>query len=438
MKTVLCLGAGLVSRPYIEYMSQHGFHLIVASRTKSKIESMVNDFKNAEAVSFDINTDDTLLDDLTSKADLVCSLLPYTYHVKAAKVAIKHRKPFCTTSYISDEMKALNKQATDAGVPLLNECGVDPGIDHMSAMRIINLIHQNQGKVVSFISYTGGLPAPDANNNPFGYKLSWSPRGVLLAGRNDAHFLKDKKEVTIPGPELFDNYRIIEVPGAGKFEGYPNRDSVSYVDIYGIPETETMLRGTLRNMGWCATLKKIADLGLLGIEQQSFTGLTYRQMMNKLVSSQDSDSIRAVASTIKLSPTNPIISRLQWLGLFSDERIPPDTPTRLDALCHLFEEKMQYAPGERDMLVMHHEIIAKYPRHKERITSALIDYGIPNGDSSMSRTVTLPVAIASRMIIEGKIRLTGVLRPTLPQIYEPILNELTKLGIRFVEQTTRL
>jgi saccharopine dehydrogenase-like NADP-dependent oxidoreductase len=399
---------------------------------------MTQGSKNIEAVSFDINKDDKLLDDLTSKTDLVCSLLPFVYHVKAAKVAIKHRKPFCTTSYISDEMKALNKQAADAGIPLLNECGVDPGIDHMSAMKIINHVHQNQGKITSFMSYTGGLPAPDANNNPFGYKVSWTPRGVLLAGRNDAHFVRDKKEVIIPGPELFDNYQVIEIPGAGKFEVYPNRDSVSYIDIYGVPETETMFRGTLRNLGWCATLKKMADLDLFSIEEQSFANLTYQQMMTKLISPKDPDIVRAVASTIKLSPTGPVMARLKWLGLFSDEKIPADTPTRLDALCHLFEEKMQYAPGERDMIVMYHEITAKYPGRKERITSTLVDYGIPHGDSSMSRTVTLPVAIASRMILEGKIKLTGVLRPTMPQIYEPILKELTALGIKFVEQTMRL
>jgi saccharopine dehydrogenase-like NADP-dependent oxidoreductase len=438
MKSLLCLGAGLVSRPYIEYISGRSFHLIVASRTKERIESVIHGFKNVEAVSFDINTDDKLLDELISKVDLVCSLLPYTYHVKAAKVAIKHRKPFCTTSYISDEMKALNKQATDAGVPLLNECGVDPGIDHMSAMRIINQVHQDHGKVVSFTSFTGGLPAPDANNNPFGYKLSWSPRGVLLAGRNDAHFLRDKTKVTIPGPELFANYQIMDIPGAGKFEGYPNRDSISYIDTYGVPETETMLRGTLRNMGWCSTLKRIADLGLLSIDPQSFAGLTYRQMMKQLVPSNDPDLVRAVASVLRLPLIDPVISRLQWLGLFSDKQIPPNTPTRLDALCHLFEEKMQYAPGERDMLVMHHEVIAKYPRKKEKITSTLIDYGIPHGDSSMSRTVTLPVAIASRIILEGKFPFTGVLRPILPRIYEPILNELETLGIKFTEQRTRL
>jgi saccharopine dehydrogenase-like NADP-dependent oxidoreductase len=438
MKTVLCLGAGLVARPYVHYLCEHGFHVVIASRTMDKIEHVIQGSDNAEPVKFDIKTDDQLLNQLTSRADIVCSLLPYIHHVKAARVAIRHRKPFCTTSYISDEMKTLDREARDAGIVILNECGVDPGIDHMSAMKIINQVHKKAGKILSFTSFTGGLPAPEANNNPFGYKLSWSPRGVLLAGRNDAHFLRNGEEVIILGRDLFDNYEIMEIPGAGRFEGYPNRDSISYIDIYGIRETRIMLRGTLRNTGWCSTLKKIADLGLLDIEERFLEGLTYSSLMRQLVSAGESNLIDAVASTTKLTPTDPIISRLQWLGLFADKKIPTGTTTRLDALCHLFEEKMQYAPGERDMLVMHHEFTVKYSSRKEKITSTLIDYGIPNGDSSMSRTVTIPVAIATRMILEGKLSLTGVIRPTMPELYEPILNELQTQGIRFNEDTQRL
>ena len=438
MKTVLCLGAGLVARPYVHYLCEHGFHVVIASRTMDKIEHVIQGSDNAEPVKFDIKTNDQLLNQLTSRADIVCSLLPYIHHVKAARVAIRHRKPFCTTSYISDEMKTLDREARDAGIVILNECGVDPGIDHMSAMKIINQVHKKAGKILSFTSFTGGLPAPEANNNPFGYKLSWSPRGVLLAGRNDAHFLRNGEEVIILGRDLFDNYEIMEIPGAGRFEGYPNRDSISYIDIYGIRETRIMLRGTLRNTGWCSTLKKIADLGLLDIEERSLEGLTYSSLMRQLVSAGESNLIDAVASTTKLTPTDPIISRLQWLGLFADKKIPTGTTTRLDALCHLFEEKMQYAPGERDMLVMHHEFTVKYSSRKEKITSTLIDYGIPNGDSSMSRTVTIPVAIATRMILEGKLSLTGVIRPTMPELYEPILNELQTQGIRFNEDTQRL
>ena len=438
MQKVLCLGAGLVARPYIQYLCEHGFHVIVASRTKSKAERLIEGCESAEAVTLNIKTDDELLDKLVAEADLTCSLLPYTYHVKAAKLAIKYRKPFCTTSYISDEMQALDDKAKKAGILVLNECGVDPGIDHMSAMKIIDDIHNKGGKVISFTSFTGGLPAPDANNNPFGYKLSWSPRGVLLAGRNDAHFLRDGKDVVIPGPELFDNYEIMEVPGMGKFEGYPNRDSTSYIDIYNISETKTMLRGTFRNPGWCTTLKKIADLGLLELDEHAFENMTYADMMRRLIDSENGNLQSAVAEAAGLKKNDPIISRLDWIGLFSDAKIPSNVTTYLDALCHLFEEKLQYAPGERDMIVMHHEFIAEYSDKKEKITSTLIDYGIPNGDSSMSRTVALPVAVASRMILEGRITLTGVHRPIMSELYEPILNELESLGIRLEDHITEL
>ena len=438
MKKVLCLGAGLVARPYIQYLSDNGFHVTVASRTISKAKHLVEGCKNTETIAFNIVSDDELLEELTKKADLVCSLLPYTFHVKAAKAAIKHQTHFCTTSYISNEMKALEKDAVKAGVILLNECGVDPGIDHMSAMKIIDEVHSNNGKIVSFTSFTGGLPAPEANNNPYGYKLSWSPRGVLLAGRNDAFFLRDGKEVKIPGPELFEHFELMEIPGIGTFEGYPNRDSLSYIDIYNIQETKTMLRGTLRNIGWCNTLDKIADLGLLDLQERSLDGMTYAALMRELISTDDPDTKSAVAKACNIETKDPIISRLEWLGLFENKQIPLGTSTVLDALCALFENKMQYAKGERDMLVMHHEFIVDYPDKKQKITSTLIDYGIPNGDSSMSRTVAFPVAIASKLILDGKITLTGVHRPIVPQIYKPILKELETLDIKMDEKISNL
>jgi saccharopine dehydrogenase (NADP+, L-glutamate forming) len=438
MKEVLCLGAGLVARPFVQYLNNHDFHVIVASRTKSKADKLTEGCRNAESVEFDIKTDDELLNELTSKVDLVCSLLPYIYHVKAAKVAIRNKKHFCTTSYISDEMRSLENDARTAGVILLNECGVDPGIDHMSAQKIIDDVHKNNGKIQSFTSFTGGLPAPEANNNPFGYKLSWSPRGVLLAGRNDAHFLRNGKEIKIPGSDLFDNYEIMEIPNLGRFEGYPNRDSMSYINIYKISETKTMLRGTLRNLGWCSTMKKVADIGLLSLEETSFEGMSYADLMRKLVGSKEHDLKKAVAEKIGLSAGDQIVSRFDWLGLFQDQAIPSGITTNLDALCFLFEEKLQYNIGERDMLVMHHEFIADFSDYTERITSTMIDYGIPNGDSSMSRTVALPAAIASRMILEGEMNLIGVHRPILPELYQPILRELEKMDISLEERKYRI
>jgi saccharopine dehydrogenase-like NADP-dependent oxidoreductase len=335
-------------------------------------------------------------------------------------------------------MKALDEDAKKAGVLLLNECGVDPGVDHMSAMRIIDQVHSKGGKIKSFTSFTGGLPAPEDNNNPYGYKLSWSPRGVLLAGRNDAHFLRDGKEVLIRGADLFQNYEMMDVPGIGTFEAYPNRDSMSYIEIYNIPETKTMLRGTLRNIGWCETLDKIANLGLLDLEERSLANVTYAAMMRGLTSAGTGNIKTAVARFCGIGKNHPILKRFEWLGLLDEVIIPSGINTRLDALCHLFEQKMQYAPGERDMLVMHHEFIAEYKDKKQKITSTLIDYGIPNGDSSMSRTVALPVAIASKMILEGEINLTGVHRPVVSNLYDPILEELANLRITLQEHVSDL
>jgi saccharopine dehydrogenase-like NADP-dependent oxidoreductase len=213
---------------------------------------------------------------------------------------------------------------------------------------------------------------------------------------------------------------------------------MSYIDIYNIQETKTMLRGTFRNTGWCETLDKIADLGLLDIEERSFDGITYADLMKELSSAGNNDLKEAVANFCKVDKDSKVISRFEWLGLFDERKIDSKVNTRLDALCALFEEKMNYAPGERDMIVMHHEFIAEYPDKKQKITSTMIDYGIPDGDSSMSRTVALPVAIASRMILEGRINLTGVYRPIIPEIYEPILEELATLNISLEEHTHNL
>jgi len=302
---------------------------------------------------------------------------------------------------------------------------VDPGTDHMSAQRLMDKIHADGGKVVSFKSYCGGLPAPEDNNNPLGYKFSWAPRGVLLASRNTALFLKDGKESTIPGPVLFENYEIHSVEGLGTLEAYPNRDSVQYLDVYKLRgECQTIIRGTYRNVGWCDVVKKLADLGYLDVMEVDLTSLTYADLTASIVKAQKSDVKASVATHLGLDPTHKIITTLEWLGLFSNDPIPPKTKTRLDALCAAMLERMQYAPGERDLLVMQHTFDCHYPKEGKRkiYTSTLIDYGIKNGDTSMSRTVSLPVAIATKLVLEGKLKhLTGLVIPTLPDLYNPIL-----------------
>ncbi|MBE3135795.1 MAG: saccharopine dehydrogenase NADP-binding domain-containing protein [Thermoplasmata archaeon] len=437
MEKILVLGAGMVSRPMIQYLlDQPDIHVIMASRTVSKAEQMIDGHPHGEAFSLDVN-DDKKVEDFVSKADVVVSLLPYTYHVKVAEMCIKHKKHMITTSYVSDAMRALDKKAKNAGILILNECGLDPGIDHMSAMRIIHDIEKNKGKVVSFRSTTGALPSHEANNNPFGYKFSWSPRGVLLASRNAARWLENGKEISIPGEQLFENYSLQDIKGVGTFENYPNRNSVPYKDIYGLKNATTVYRGTFRMTGWCETLRSIVAFGWLNEELPTgFSGKTYGDLTRQLIGAKPKDNLPfTTALYLGLKPYSAIIKRLEWLGLFGDMLLPKDKNNPLDYLNTLTLQKMSMGEHERDMVVMHHEFIAEYPSKKEYVTSTLVDYGIPDGDTSVARTVALPAAIAVKMILKKEINMTGVHIPVIPEIYNPILDELEDMGIKFEEKT---
>jgi saccharopine dehydrogenase (NADP+, L-glutamate forming) len=437
MKKILVLGAGMVSRPMIRYLLvEPDFHVIMASRTVSKAEQMIDGHPQGAAFSLDVN-DEKKVENFVSNADVVVSLLPYTYHVKVAEMCIRHKKHMITTSYVSDAMNGLDTKAKAAGILILNECGLDPGIDHMSAMRIIHDVEKNKGKVISFRSTTGALPSHEANNNPFGYKFSWSPRGVLLASRNAAKWLERGKEISIPGEQLFENYFLQDITGVGTFENYPNRNSVPYKDIYGLNDAITVYRGTFRMTGWCETLRNIVALGWLSEElPKGFTGKTYGDLTRHLIGAKPKDNLPvATAGYLGLKPYSAIIKRFEWLGLFSDTLLPKDKNTPLDYLNVLTLQKMSMGDHERDMVVMHHEFIAEYPSKKEYVTSTLVDYGIPDGDTSVARTVALPAAIAVKMILNKEINMTGVHIPVIPEIYNPILDELEEMGIKFKEKT---
>ena len=440
MNKVLVLGAGMVSRPLVRYLlNQPDFSVTMASRTASKAEAVINGHPDGKSLALDVH-DDATLEQLVSEADIVVSLLPYTYHVKVAELCIKHQKHMVTTSYVSDAMNSLDTHAKDAGILILNECGLDPGIDHMSAMRIVHDVEGKGGNVVSFRSTTGALPSHEANNNPFGYKFSWSPRGVLLASRNAAKWLEGGKEVSVPGEMLFENYYLQDVPGIGTFENYPNRNSVPYKDIYGLKDAKTVYRGTFRMAGWCETMRNIVALGWLSdTHVNDFSGKTYGDMTRHLIGARSKDDLAKVTALyLGVKPYATVIKRLAWLGLFSDEPLPEGRDNPLDYLNVLTLKKMSLDKNERDMIVMHHEFIAEYPSKKDYITSTLIDYGIPNGDSAIARTVALPAAIAVKMILHRKISMTGVHVPVIPEIYNPILDELEQMDITFHEQTKTL
>lgn len=437
MNRVLVFGAGLVARPLVRYLLDRKFEVTVASRTLSRAEALVEGYANGRATAFDITKEPDRLDDLIEGADLVVSLLPYIYHVQVARVCVRHRRHLVTTSYVKDEMRALDGAAREAGVILLNEIGLDPGIDHMSAMRVIHRVHAAGGKVRSFRSYCGGLPAPDANDNPLGYKFSWSPRGVVLAGRNDARYKENGQIVEVPNARLFATHFVMWVEGLGDLEAYPNRDSLPYIDLYGIPEAETMYRGTLRNLGWCDVMQKLNELGYFSLEERpDLPGRTFRQVMADLIGKPDTADLKAdLAAHLNVSPNSGVMMALEWLGLLDDIPVPPKN-TLLDILADQMLAKMPYREGERDMVVLVHEFVVAYPDREERISATLLDFGIPGGDTAMARTVGLPAAIASRLILEGRIRLTGVHIPVVPEIYEPVLGELAALGIEVKERTT--
>jgi saccharopine dehydrogenase (NADP+, L-glutamate forming) len=436
MKKVLILGAGLVARPLVRYLlDQPDIKVEVASRTVSKAIKLIDNHPDGVAKELNLKNEEGLKEEI-AKADLVISMVPYSFHPKVAKYCIDFRKHMVTTSYVSEIMKNLDAEAKKAGILILNEIGLDPGIDHMEAMRIIHEAEEKGGEITSFTSYCGGLPAPEANTNPFGYKFSWSPIGVLLAGKNSAQYLKDGQQIFIPSENLFDNYTIIPIEGLGDFEAYPNRNSLPYIDLYNIHSTKTMLRGTLRNIGWCETMKKVVDLGLLDEEEKDWSGMTYAEFIRGCLNEPEETNLKkALALHLNIEENSDVIKRLEWLGLLSDDPMPIERGSALDIFGARMLEKLQYKPGERDMIVLQHTFEASYPDGKEeRITSTLIDFGISGGDSSMARTVGLPPAIGTKLILDGKIKEIGVHIPVLPQIYGPILEELKQLDISFKEK----
>ncbi len=440
MNNILILGAGFVSRPGVKYLLESSnLNISVADIFPERAEELVEGYKNGKALALDINNTEKL-NSMIKENDIIVSLLPWTLHLKVADLCIKNNKHMATTSYVSDGMKALDPVVREKGLLFINETGVDPGIDHMSAKKIIDEVEQEGGKVLEFYSYTGGLPAPDDNDNPFGYKFSWSPKGVLLASRNSAKFLENGEVVNIPGEELFLNFKEESVEGLGNFEVYPNRDSIIYKEIYGLDDAVTLIRGTYRYPGWCRTLKLMIDMGLFSDSPtKGISRVPYSEAMSKLDGIAGKGDLKMeISGKYNISLDSEELKRLEWLGLFGEE-LTSEHDNFLDILSDLLKKKLFYKDGEKDMILMKHTfIILNKDGSKDMITSTLIDYGIPGGDSSMSRTVSLPLAISVKMMAEGKFNLTGVQIPVVRELYLPLLAELENLGIKLVEKRISL
>jgi saccharopine dehydrogenase-like NADP-dependent oxidoreductase len=434
MKKVLILGAGMVVKPIVEYLLGHQIPLLIASPMKQRADAMIKGDPLGSSADWSMDDPD-LLDKMVAEHDLTVSLLPYKYHTEVAKVCLRHKRSLVTTSYVQPEMKALDAAARDAGVLFLNEMGLDPGLDHMTAMKVIDYVHLKGGKVEEFYSLCGALPAPEAADNPLRYKFTWSPKGVILASRNSALYLRKGKETFIDAVNLFKDRFSYNFPGIGELEVYPNRDSISYIDIYDIPEARTMYRGTLRYKGWCETLDAMKSINMLDDSVADYERMSYADFIAERAGTGKGDLRNNLAAKLGMSESSTAMKSLEYLGFFEEEKLHYQETTPFEITSDRMIKKMMLADDERDVVLLQHNILAAYPNgSKEVIKSSLIDYGSPSTNTAIASTVALPAAIAARMILEKKIMLSGVYRPVLPQIYIPVLNELKTLGIKMEEE----
>ncbi|KAI9014374.1 Saccharopine dehydrogenase-domain-containing protein [Phycomyces nitens] len=442
LKTVLLLGSGMVAGPLVEHLLKRpDVRVVVASNMENEAKALVRNHSRAESVGLDISNV-SQLSGLVSKADVVVSFVPAFLHTKVAKICIEERKHMVTASYVSDEMQQLDSLAKKAGVLIMNEVGLDPGIDHMSAMKIIDEAKRQGSKIRSFISWCGGLPAPEASNGPLGYKFSWSPRGVLTASGNTATYWTGGKKFTIPGEALLkQHFPAVRTSYKGfVFEGLANRDSLSYVDTYGLgnlADMDTMFRGTLRYQGYSDVLYGFKKLGFLDQTSQLSKCASWDGYFDQILNSRHpKDRMDAMVQKLGLPKDHPMVEDV-WdamSALSQTNNIQfPQNVSPLDAFSVLLANKLQYLPGERDMVAMHHEFgIEHSSGKKETVTSTLVHYGNEH-HTAMATTVGLPAAMTTELVLDNKIPERGVLRPTSSHVYLPVLDQLEHVGVQFVE-----
>lgn len=442
-KRVLLLGSGFVAQPVIDTLSAtDGIEVTVACRTQANAEKLAKPSGSA-AISLDVTKDDELDAALTNH-DLVISLIPYIYHPNVVRSAIRLKKDVVTSSYISPALRELEPEIKKAGITVMNEIGLDPGIDHLYAVKMIDEVHKAGGKIKSFLSYCGGLPAPEDSDNPLGYKFSWSSRGVLLALRNSAKYWKDGKIVNIASEDLMASAKPYFIYPGFAFVCYPNRDSTLFKELYHIPEAETVIRGTLRYQGFPEFVKSLVDIGFLKDDANEIFSkpIAWKDALHQYLgaaSNSKADLIAKIDSLTKWKDADDrerILAGYQWLGFFSNEKITP-RGNPLDTLCARLEELMQYEEGERDLVVLQHKFgIENADGTTETRTSTLVDFGKVGGYSSMAATVGYPVSVATRLVLNGTIQGPGLVAPYSPEINDPIMKELKeKYGIYLVEKT---
>lgn len=441
MKHIVVFGAGLSSSVLIDYLIEHAaeqdWNVRVGDMSLETAEGKTRGRERAEAFEFDVRNEIQRLNEI-SKADLVISMLPAHMHVEVAKECIALNKHMVTASYVSKEMATLDEQAKKAGSIIMNEIGVDPGIDHMSAMRVLDDIREKGGKMLQFETFTGGLPAPRSDDNPWHYKFAWNPRNVVLAGAGGAvKFKQEGRYKYIPYHQLFRRTEVIDLPEYGKFEGYANRDSLKYREAYGLDDVPTIYRGTFRRPGFCRAWDVFVKLGATDDSYvlEDSENMTYRQFLNSFLAYNPNDSVELkLMHYLKIDHDSPIMEKMHSLDLFSDTvvGIPNATPAKI--LQHILEQKWTMEEGDLDMIVMYHLFGFELDGQKLQRESFMVMEGEDRVRTAMAKTVGLPVAIAAKMILNGSITTPGIHIPINKEVYEPVLNELETFDIGFSER----
>ena len=442
MQNVLVIGAGRSSSSLISYLLKQSetlnFQVTVADADQKLAHARTDGHPNGHAVKFDIS-DTAQREYEIERASLVISLLPPHLHHLALADCIHHRKHFINASYVSPEMLAMDEEARKAGILIMNECGLDPGIDHMSAMEIISRLKKEGCELLGFKSYTGGLVAPESNDNPWGYKISWNPRNVILAGQGTARYIENGSYKYIPYRRIFKDIQTIHVEGFGDFDGYANRDSLAYRHHYGIEQIPTLLRGTLRQSGYCKAWDIFVTLGLTddSFVIENSEHLTYLDMVRAFIPSafNSGNILTDLAAFCGLDETDEAMKLIQWTGILSPEPTGMKDASPAKILQGLLEKKWALKAGDKDMIVMQHEFNYLRQGKAETLLSSLVVKGDDATHTAMAKTVGLPLGIIAKLILQNRINLTGVHIPVMSEVYTPVLRELEEYGICFSEKT---
>lgn len=436
---IFIIGAGRSASSLIKYLIdqsvENNFKIKVGDRDLSLVQDKIGSSPNATAISFDVFNDKQRVEEI-NKADIVISMLPASLHFKVAQDCVKYKKNLVTASYVSDEIKSLDEEAKKNGVLLLNEIGLDPGIDHMSAMKVIDEIKAKGGSLKSFKSYCGGLVAPEYDTNPWKYKFTWNPRNVVLAGQGTAQYIEKGKYKYIPYGQLFKRTDSLNVLDYGEFEAYANRDSLSYREIYSLENIPTLLRGTLRRPGYGEAWDLFIQMGLTDDSfKMDVTGMTYKDFFLSFLD-ETSSTISDYLKT-HFNVTDTVISKIEWLGFFDNTKIDLESATPAEVLQKLLESKWLLEEDDKDMIVMQHQFIYELNGAEHELHSSFVTLGEDQTYTGMAKTVGLPVGIATKLILKGIIKGEGVKVPVEKDIYNPVLNELENHGIEFVEEEIR-